>query len=428
MKTITQYISEIERLPLLNDYLIEAQVDGLKDVKIIRHYTTGAALKSILKDGYIEARESKGDEDWAAYDLFDKKVVSFHDKRTDPEWNTFIKANNRRISMEGTTPTLGLHDKKVCACIEIDYEKLPELMQQKTHLLNIYGEKAENFANYWNYYVDETVKDKNGIVAWYACRVDVLQLCKDIVEGKYDNTMEEALNILHNQYDVMKKWDDENAKPLVKEIEKIFKKHYPQKDLYEEIRDYLYNKRIFICYETSRYFMAFPYIGSNENTCEELKKKLTRINDEIDDSKQHVKFYSSRNFKRFEDNEIEQFKEMVIKFDVIGTVKMLKNHGWRFGDSDLLHFCGYRIKQDNGKYTDGSLGIWLDDLLNSKNRIVNADIEIRIPCNVEINKENCKIIIFNGICDATKQSGLKSLPKKYYDKYNIQHVEPNENT
>ena len=106
----------------LYEYILEAQVDGLKDVKIIRHYTTGAALRSILKDGYIEARESKGDEDWEAYDLFDKKVVSFHDKRTDPEWNTFIKANNRRISMEGTTPTLGLHDKKVCACIEIDYE------------------------------------------------------------------------------------------------------------------------------------------------------------------------------------------------------------------------------------------------------------------------------------------------------------------
>ena len=66
MKNLTQYILEIERLPLLNDYLIEAQVDGLKDVKIIRHYTTGAGLKSILKNGYIEARESIGDDDWKA--------------------------------------------------------------------------------------------------------------------------------------------------------------------------------------------------------------------------------------------------------------------------------------------------------------------------------------------------------------------------
>lgn len=424
MKTINQYILEIERLAL-NDYLIEAQIDGLKDVKIIRHYTTGAGLKSILKDGYIEAKESKGDEDWEAYDLFDKKVVSFHDARTDPEWNTFIKANNKGVSMEGTTPTLGLHDKKVCACIEIDYEKLPELMQQKTHLLNIYGQKAENFANYWNCYVDETVKDKNGIVAWYACKADVIQLCKDITEGKYDVKMEEALNTLHDQNNVIKKWNDETAEPLVKEIEKIFKKHYPQKDLYEEIRDYSYHKQKFICYETSRYFMAFPWISDDENTCEKLKRSTKRINNELDESRQLVNFYSSRNFKRFEDDEIEQFKEMVIKFDVIGTVKMLKNHGWRFGDSNLLHFCGGRMKRDNGKYTDGSLGIWLDNLLKNKNRIINANIEIRIPCNVELNKENCKIILFNGICDATQQSSLKTLPKKYYDTYNIQHIEVN---
>jgi len=411
----------------LIQYIYEAQIDGLKDVKIIRHYTTGAGLKAILKDGYIEAKESKGDEDWKAYDLFDKKVVSFHDVRTDPEWNTFIKANNRSISMEGTTSTLGLHDKKVCACIEIDYDKLPELMQQKTHLLNIYGEKAENFANYWNYYVDETVKDKNGIVAWYACRVDVLQLCKNIAEGKYDSKMEDALNELHNEWNVINNWDNEKAKPLVKEIENIFKKHYPQKDLYKEVKDYLGNKRKFICNETKRYFMGFHYIANDENTCEELKKHLKQIDEEINDSKEQVKFYSTRNFKRFDDDEIEQFKEMVIKFDVIGTVKMLKNHGWRFGDSQLLRFCGYRVlQQDIGKYTDGSIGIWLDELLKSKNRIINANVEIRIPCNVKLNKENCKIIIFNGICDATKQSGLKQLPKKYYDQYNIQYIEPNE--
>ena len=410
----------------LTQYIYEAQVDGLKDVKIIRHYTTGAALKSILKNGYIEARESKGDEDWEGYDLFDKKVVSFHDVRTDPEWDTFIKANNRSISMEGTTPTLGLHDKKVCCCIEIDYEKLPQLMQDRTHLLNIYGGKAEEFANYWNLYVDETVKDKNGIVAWYACRVDVLQLCKDIADGKYDSKMEDALNELHDEWNVIDNWYNEKSKPLVKEIEKIFRKHYPQKDLYEEVKDYLGNERKFICYETKRYFMGFGYIDSAKDTCDELKKDSRHINSEINNSKQQVKFYSTRNFKRFEDDEIKQFKEMVIKFDVIGTVKMLKNHGWRFGDSDLLRFCYYRSQQSNGKYISGALGIWLDDLLKSKNRIINANIEIRIPCNVELNKENCKIIIFNGICDATKQSGLRKLPNKYYDQYNIQHIEPNE--
>lgn len=32
----------------LHQYILEGQIDGLKNVSIIRHYTTGSALKSIL--------------------------------------------------------------------------------------------------------------------------------------------------------------------------------------------------------------------------------------------------------------------------------------------------------------------------------------------------------------------------------------------
>ena len=94
------------------DYILEGQVDGLKDVKVIRHYTTGAALKKILSSGVIEPHESEGDWDWRDYPIKDKKVVSFHDERTDPEYDQFIKNNNRRLSMDGYTPTLALHMKK----------------------------------------------------------------------------------------------------------------------------------------------------------------------------------------------------------------------------------------------------------------------------------------------------------------------------
>ncbi len=99
----------------LYEYILEAQIDGLKNIKIIRHYTTGAALKNILASGIIEPHESEGDDDWEDYPIHDKKVVSFHDERTDPEWDQFIKSNNRKISMEGLTPTLGLHSKKCVA-------------------------------------------------------------------------------------------------------------------------------------------------------------------------------------------------------------------------------------------------------------------------------------------------------------------------
>ena len=52
-------INDISKI--IKKHLNEGQVDSLKDVKIIRHYTTGSALKEILKKGYIEARESEGD-------------------------------------------------------------------------------------------------------------------------------------------------------------------------------------------------------------------------------------------------------------------------------------------------------------------------------------------------------------------------------
>ena len=214
----------------------------------------------------------------------------------------------------------------------------------KRYLLRI----AEDFTNYWNYYVDDIVKDKNGFVAWYACREEILQLCKDIAEGN-DKEMKEALDILHNQYTIIRNWDEEKAKPIIKEFEKIFRKHYPQKDLYEEEKDYLGNKQRFICDETRRYFMALPYVSNSESTCEGIIKGIKKVDKEIKESQERVKFYSTRNFKRFEDDEIEEFKEIVIKFDVIGAVKMLKNHGWRFGDSELLSFCRYRVKQDKSK-------------------------------------------------------------------------------
>ena len=169
----------------LTQYILEGQIDGLKNVSIIRHYTTGSALKSILNKGYIEARESPGDDDWKDYDLFDKRVVSFHDKRTDPEWNSFIDANKKGVSMNGLTNTLALHMDKVCACIEIDYDKLPQLIQDKTHLLNIYGKKAKDFCNLWNF----VIKDVDGDNAFYNVKLELINLVKRQTQKVMKNYM-----------------------------------------------------------------------------------------------------------------------------------------------------------------------------------------------------------------------------------------------
>ena len=104
MRSFTEYI----------EYIVEGQVDGLRDVKKIRHYTTGAALKKILSSGFIQPNESPGDEDWRDYPIEDKKVVSFHDERTDPEYDTLIDANNRNESIDGRTYTL---ERSICSRI-----------------------------------------------------------------------------------------------------------------------------------------------------------------------------------------------------------------------------------------------------------------------------------------------------------------------
>ena len=422
MKNINQYILEIKRLPLLNDYLIEAQVDGLKDVTTIRHYTTGAGLKSILKDGYIEARESKGDEDWEAYDLLEKKVVSFHDKRTDPEWDTFIKANNRGISMEGTTPTLGLHDKKVCACIEIEYDKLDKLIQDRTHLLNIYDKKAEEFCNLWNEVIDRVTNDKNGFIAFYGCKLDFAKFVKQVIEGD-DDKMRNSLKFIWDEYHVEELAKREEGKLAFEEIEKIFLKHYPKEELYKEVKDYLGSKKIFIYYETSRYIgWGFPS-KYDEKFLTKESKSAKQVDNTIADLEKQLRFYNRANLKIFTNDEIQEMAMAAVKFDVVKIIKMMHNHGWQPGDLYIgTLFTGYRRKNEKGKYVDHDLMLWIDCLLKNPKKIVNANIEIRIGSNVELNKENCKIIIFNGICDATKQSDLKSLPKKYYDKYNIQHM------
>ena len=225
----------------------------------------------------------------------------------------------------------------------------------------------------------------------------------------------------------------------MEKIEEIFKRNFPSiKELYGEggfyevpgkngKNNYYYNLFIF---NTFKYIIR--YIGYNKDNKDYLNniKKQWKLRSE---------FYR-RDLKKFTEEESKQLSEYAIKFDVISIVKMLKNHGWKFGDSLLDEFNtidswgDYSREQkisvlpghNDNDYYDGSLIKWIDQLSKSKNRIIRANIEIRVGADIKLNKENCKIIIFNGICDATKQSELKQLSKKYYDQYNIQHIEPNE--
>ncbi len=437
MKTLKDTrISRDSKESLINDiskiikkHLNEGQVDGLRDVKIIRHYTTGEALKSILKTGIIEANVSHGDKDWEEYNLYDNCVISFHDVRTDPEYDEIIDQNNKS-EWHGGTQTLGLHADKICCCIEIDYDKLDKLIQDKTHLLNIYGQKAIEFCNLWNYLVcfkqiQEEITGLNDTALEILNLYENNKIYKQLILDIFDKTC----------WDDVELYKDKKYTSFWKKIEEIFKRNFPNiKELYGEggfyevpgkngKNNYYYNSFIF---NTFKYIIR--YIGWNKDNKDYLNniKKQWQLRSE---------FYR-RDLKKFTEEESKQLSEYAIKFDVISIIKMLKKHGWRFGDSLLDEFNtidswgDYSREQkisvlpghNDNDYYDGSLIKWIDQLSKSKNRIIRANIEIRVGADIKLNKENCKIIIFDGICKATNQTYLLNLPKKYYQKYNIEHI------
>lgn len=146
--------------------------------------------------------------------------------------------------------------------------------------------------------------------------------------------------------------------------------------------------------------------------------------------KKQISFYSRKTFKKFTDDEVKELAEYAVTFNWIAVIKMMKEHGWEPGDKFIGSiFMGgkRRYKRSDGVYEDTQLMLWIEYIQENPNKLFNTDIEIRIPANVELNKENCKIIIFDGICEATEQEYLINLPKKYYEKYNIEHVKPKNN-
>jgi hypothetical protein len=394
------------------EYIVEGQVDGLRDVKKIRHYTTGAALKKILSSGFIQPNESPGDEDWRDYPIKDKKVVSFHDERTDPEYDTLISCNRRKESIEGQTYTLALHMKKICACIEIDYDKIDKAIQDRTHLLNIYGTKAEHFVNMWNYNVGNA-KDDNEYYIHNKIKEELAELFINAIETK-NKELIDSLKYVWGEFSFGDKFEDEEAKLANDAIRKIFLQYYDEETLNSTYKGRFDRDRNFYVDKVERQ-MGWGF-GYGVPTLQLLKNTYV-------ESKRAADFAKRHKLKPFSEEDGKLLAEYTVKFDWINIVKLLKAHGWQPGDSKIQAFLGSGIARNNKK-VDGSLIRWLDKLMSKKDRIVNMDIEIRIASPVELTKDNCTIKIFNGICDATKQSALKSLPKKYYNKYNIEHIEP----
>ncbi|MCH5167922.1 MAG: hypothetical protein J1F35_08595 [Erysipelotrichales bacterium] len=410
----------------IRQQLNEGKVDGLNNVTVIRHYTTFAALKSILSKGYIEPRESKGDSDWDAYDIGEKKVVSFHDSRTDPEWKNALEYNKDKLSFDGRTHTLGTNAKKICACIEIDFDKLDKLIQDKAHLLNIYGQKADEFVNFWNEHVKWLTENKLPTTKQLKLTTEGVNRLVKLINDGDEEILKAVKSLLKFGYSREEKLISENGNLLVENLIDIFEKYYSDKELEAKTKTSG-------CYDTMPLKYGLVYLVLNKF----LKTFRTKPwSDEFDESSLHeielseadklmIEILNQDNYREYTEDERQELIDAVKRFDLLKVVKMVWKHGWRKGDDDRYSKANYHINYKGrhkygDKYEDATLLFWIDRIMSNRNRITNGDIEIRIPAEVEINKENCKIIIFDGIAEAIKQN--PKLPQKYYKEYNIEHI------
>jgi hypothetical protein len=316
--------------------------------------------------------------------------------------------------MDGLTTTLALHMKKVCCCIEIDYDKLDKLIQDKTHLLNIYGTKAEHFVNLWNYQVNK-IKGSNEYFNFNSIKVDLAKLIKNALKDDNDELVE-SLKHVWDQYKFDDKRHDDIGKLADNKIREILLKYYSNEELNSLTKDY-FGREISVYDDLikSQIGWGFGYGFPSEYN----------LNNVIEEYSKSANFAKREKLKPINDADKKKLIDYLIKFDALNIVKLLRSHGWRFGDSKMQIFLGRGVLNDGSNTkTDGSLLRWLDELMENKQRIVNMDIEIRIASPILLNKDNCKIKIFSGICEATQQESLLKLPKKYHNKYVIEYIEP----
>lgn len=399
----------------IKQQLNEGKVDGLKDVSIIRHYTTGENLLGILDSGYIEARESPGDRDWENFDIGPKKVVSFHDARTDPEYGICLTFNDKNESI-GWTHTLGTQKEKICACIEIDYDKLDKLIQDKAHLLNIYGQKVDEFVNFWNFIAD----NKENIIKMYKGLFDCIDY---LLDGVINNKNSEEFKTLNNGFKEYYRLSKNNV--LKQKIHEIFIKHLSD--------DWLDKLFVFDAHISREEFLLKTLINAiyDENGSIDKNKMISKKKT----FKNSISFFERSNYKSFSDENIEELKNLVLDFNILGIIKLLRNHGWSKPFTDEIEFFNLKPTKIDGDYFDDEktrtvnweMFNWLNDIIKEKSRIINnANLEIRIASNINIDKNNCVIKIFDGLCNGSKQKKLTKLPKEYYEKYKIKHIKPGE--
>lgn len=325
--------------------LLEREIKPGYEAHKLHHYTTMMGLSSILRKGYIEARESKGDADFGDM-IKNHKVVSFLDGDYDNELEQFYSCNDQGKTLEGLTQHLGLHMKTVCALIEVDLDKLPE--DDEVELLETITWSAFKEVDRWNDDVYDGDEYYHNIKALYETKMEF-----------YNN----------------KNYNSDQLKAALKE-----------RGVSE---DFIKN---------SRFRRDCEFYSSGDPFPDYCQRSLKNAMDHAEGSR-GVKL------EKMSDTEIAEMKKAIEDVDVRTVYRMLRRKGIpaKWFDEIKERKPGGWLGEAEGYYWSksnaaGSLIRYVFSAMQrSKKPFFGPTFEMRIPNNIPLTADNCKIYIFKNI-------------------------------
>lgn len=340
--------------------LKEREVRKGYDVHVMRHYTTLAGLSGILHKGYLEARESKGDNDWG--DLIQsKEVVSFLDPRYDSELDTLIWANDNDNTLDGRTMHLALHMAKIAVLIETNLDEMDEPVELLTTMVR----SAEKVSKGWNKSFDKAEED--------------LAYANGMLEELFPKEVtEKAL------------WTDEEIREWEKKVEacKWCRPGYQENSWSIHMSDVEWLKS----WDMFRTDYDSAEMGEDGHKVYKRKwhwhpwESYQKIKAECED-------FLNSGIQKLTEEEQKELQDYVDNSNVRGVFKFLRRKG-----VPLEYF------KDRWKYNrDHNPNAWekidgLEPLVDAIKKLLTdnnwVDIELRVPQNIKLTPNNCRIHIF----------------------------------
>lgn len=334
-----------------------------------------------------------------------------------------INSNNQKRDLISTR-TLALNMNKICACIELYFDELPQKVKDNTHLLNIYSKLGEAFCTYWNLFCKAFDKYGDDLIKENNLELDILSIINN-----YDLELTRLNDIIYY-----------GKKPSDIELEYVHKIYGKYLEYYS---DEIYNNKGQVIY-IDKYQFIIKQINGNFFINHFFHiiygiYFIHKFNKIYDILKSRRELYNRKHIKFDNDNKIKMMNSC-FSFDSVNIIKLLKKHGCDYKNDYQASIFYYENMYNTYSYfknwqafgfteqeiiqdISAKLLQLLIRLSSTKSRNIYGDLEIRIEDDVKLNN-NCKIIIFDGICEGTKQKHIINAVDKYANIFNIQHILP----